>query len=345
MNAEFIERKAAADAALLLHGVPSDDELTRIEGTKDQSTEYAAYLNEFLGISDALEDLKSDEVLLSEIKISAQEKSPDQYKKVGWVAIAAVLLVVATTSLLWTNDPVSQVDMSRYVSRVGEQKLIELEDGSSVMLNTGTEIIVGMTDHQRSVILNRGEAYFSITGDPERPFTVSVGDRSVTVLGTEFNVRKQDNGFTLAVNEGLVAVHSEYEPVNAQAEQISLDVNDGSRMFDLQQRRFGAGMVAEFNIDERMATVYQPENMKKLVGWKSGVIRFEGIPISEVVMELNRYSGKKIFIKDQSLFDISIYASVNVNNLSETLNMLDVAYPLDVVHQFDQIVLIAPKHQ
>ncbi|WIO75069.1 FecR domain-containing protein [Porticoccaceae bacterium LTM1] len=343
MNIEFAERKAAADAALLLHGTPSDEEMARIESAKNQSKEYATYLNEFLVVSDSLEGLQDDKILLSQLNVVTRKKSSSHIKKVSWMVIAASLLVTVATSFLWTNEPVSQAEMSRYVSRVGEQKLIELEDGSSVMMNTGTEIIVEMTDQHRAVILNRGEAYFSIAGDPERPFNVSVGDRSVTVLGTEFNVKKQNNGFILAVNEGLVAVHAEYEPVNAQSEQISLDVDDGARMLDLQQRRFGAGMVAEFNVDERMTTVYKPESIKKFVGWKSGVIRFEGVPMSEVVMELNRYSGKKILIKDQSVFNIIIFASVNVNNISEAINMLDVAYPIDVIHQFDQIVLVSQK--
>ena len=74
------------------------------------------------------------------------------------------------------------------VPRGGEYKLV-LADGTRVWLNAASELMY--PDHfsadQRKVVL-KGEAYFEVTKDVKRPFSVVLGDMEVKVLGTSFNV-------------------------------------------------------------------------------------------------------------------------------------------------------------
>ncbi|MDM3870462.1 FecR domain-containing protein [Porticoccus sp. W117] len=346
MIARYEERRAAADAGLLLYGAPSDADLARMEKAKSESEEYAMYLQQFLDVSDALQ---SEELLLPQldegIKEDAQTARHVGRAAKGWLkyaSVAAVLLVMVAV-LQWPAGTGSDADMARYVTRIGEQKSVELKDGSLVTLNTGTELIAAMADDQRHITLNRGEAFFSVAEDSSRPFTVTVGGRSVTVLGTAFNVRKGNDGFVLAVSEGQVVVHSEYEPVSFKAEEMNLTVGEIATVSGMQQRRFKAGMAAEFNASEQQLIAYRPEDMKDLTNWQSGVLRFEGVPLSKVVKELNRYSAKKILVYDRELLAIEVFASVRVDDLSGALNVLDAAFPIDVIHQFDQIVLVSSK--
>src|SRR5690606_13001818 len=97
--------------------------------------------------------------------------------------------------------------LDRYATEIGEQKTVQLSDGSELVLNTNTRVLIDYTDSKRRAILDQGEAYFKVAEDAQRPFSVDAGVRSIAVLGTEFNVQKTGGGLTVAVVEGLVAVH------------------------------------------------------------------------------------------------------------------------------------------
>ena len=75
------------------------------------------------------------------------------------------------------------------------------------MLNTGGQLVVDYGAQARRVLLERGEAYFEVAEDRARPFTVDLGLRSVTAVGTAFNVRKDPERFQVAVTDGAVAFH------------------------------------------------------------------------------------------------------------------------------------------
>ena len=83
---------------------------------------------------------------------------------------------------------------TRYAIAVGEQRTIQLEDGSRIILDTGSEVAVRFTGGRRSVTLNNGQAMFDVEGDPARPFIVDAGDTRVTAIGTRFDVRRSGTG-------------------------------------------------------------------------------------------------------------------------------------------------------
>src|SRR5690606_732935 len=56
-----------------------------------------------------------------------------------------------------------------------------------------------------------GEAYFKVSKDQKRPFTVSTGALSTRVLGTAFNIRETDSIIDVTVSEGLVRVFNSNE--------------------------------------------------------------------------------------------------------------------------------------
>ena len=170
----------------------------------------AEYQEEFLSVSHLLADmadLSTDKELLS--LRNQPVRIPLNERVMGWwpkLAVVASVVLVAVFGLWMFGQQTVQpgVSMERYVTRVGEQKEIHLRDGSVVTLNTGSELLVGLSDKGRKLILRRGEAYFDVAGDARRPFSVDAGLRSVTVLGTEFNIRKTPDQLQVAVSEGVL---------------------------------------------------------------------------------------------------------------------------------------------
>lgn len=92
------------------------------------------------------------------------------------------------------------------ITRTGELRVVELDDGSTAFLAPDTAIAFDDSAKSRSLELLRGEAWFDVAHDKSRPFTVAAGESTVTVLGTAFSVRQIDSGAEVAVQRGRVAV-------------------------------------------------------------------------------------------------------------------------------------------
>jgi len=86
----------------------------------------------------------------------------------------------------------------------GEQRVVQLADGSSVELDGATSLDVTLDSRSRFVALHRGEAYFDIAHEAQRPFVVHAGASSTRVLGTAFSIDLGQRVVKLAVYRGKV---------------------------------------------------------------------------------------------------------------------------------------------
>ncbi len=218
-----------------------------------------------------------------------------------------------------------------YSTRIGEQQMIELDDGSAVTLNTGGQLVVDHSEAGRRVLLERGEAYFEVADDPKRPFTVALGLRSVTALGTAFNIRKDPQRYQVAVIEGAVALHEPTEDVSAPLPPVSVR-GPGPR-------RVEAGWVVEFDVSRDELTAFRPESTDRYRDWRSGLLSFSYEPLSRVVQELNRYSRKKILIEDASAMELSVVTAINLADIDAALHGLEQALPIEITRHYDRIVI------
>lgn len=92
------------------------------------------------------------------------------------------------------------------VTATAEQRDLNLADGSRVHLAPESAVEIAFTDDRRQVRLIKGRAFFAVAPNPDRPFRVSAGGTTATVLGTAFDVRLGDDGARIAVREGRVRV-------------------------------------------------------------------------------------------------------------------------------------------
>ena len=92
-----------------------------------------------------------------------------------------------------------------YTTAVGEQRVIQLADGSNVSLDTDSRIRVRFAGAERRLELERGQALFDVADDG-RPFVVVAGDTSITAVGTVFDVRRHSDGVKVTLVSGVVDV-------------------------------------------------------------------------------------------------------------------------------------------
>lgn len=173
----------------------------------------------------------------------------------------------------------------RFVTGKGETKVVALQDGSVVTLNTASEIQVSYSDAVRAVELVRGEALFDVAKNKARPFVVAAGDTNVRVVGTSFSVRRIDTApIQVLVREGTVEV---FKPAQ------------GARPV-----RISANSMAVAQADDASTIAAMPvpaAQVHRQMAWQSGQIAFEGETLAQAAEEFSRYSDTRIVIEDSGL--------------------------------------------
>ncbi len=139
----------------------------------------------------------------------------DRRRRRRWMAggaattlAAAAGLVVLLGLLRPSSGPPSALADAAPTARVIEPKRQTLPDGSIVELRHGAEITVAFDDANRVVKLASGEAHFSVTKNPRRPFVVETGNVKISAVGTAFAVEVGRTEVEVLVTEGRVRVHS-----------------------------------------------------------------------------------------------------------------------------------------
>lgn len=200
----------------------------------------------------------------------AAPAKPQRRAVFGVMAAAALLAVVGGPMWLAAQPTV-------YSTVAGEARSITLQDGSRVDLNGASRLSVKFSRGQRRTTLD-GEAVFDVARDGARPFYITSGDRQVRVVGTQFDVRRRDGRFSVAVARGVVEVAP-----TANASGVTLRLTAGHRLDHTE----GAA-------DGRVTMVSSEE----AVGWRSGQRIYRDAPLGEVVADLNAQFSRQITLSD-----------------------------------------------
>ena len=196
----------------------------------------------------------------------------------GGAAIAASLAGVAYLGLA----------RERYRTGVGEIRRVPLADGSTAAINTTSVVEVAMTQRRRVVRLARGEAWFQVAKNPERPFLVEAGRVRVQAVGTAFAVRRQMGGADVLVTEGVVEAWS----VGAETRRVRIAAGD--KVFVADDAAVAPQTASAEEVDRTLA-------------WRSGKIDLAGETLQDAVDEFNRYNARKLRITDPRLADDRFY--------------------------------------
>ncbi len=203
---------------------------------------------------------------------------------VGWPrrrpwlpAVAAAAVVIVSLGALFS--------MPGGVSTgVGERRVVVLDDGSRVSLNTDTRVRVEFSTAQRAVSLERGEALFEVARDTRRPFVVRAAGNEVMAIGTVFSVRRTGEALAVTLLEGQVAVR----PASADAKDAS------SRQVLIQPgERLSLSRTTPARVDK--------PRIDQITAWRRGEASFDNVSLRDAIAEMNRYSRVPIVLVDEAL--------------------------------------------
>ncbi|ADG11441.1 DUF4880 domain-containing protein [Caulobacter segnis] len=243
----------------------------------------------------------------------ARASRPGHRRPIPWLiasgAIAAGLVAWVAASRWSPSAPID------YATAKGEVRAVTLVDGSRLTLGGATRITVEMNARRRAVTLSEGEATFDVAHEANRPFVVELGDQRVRVLGTEFNISRDQGHTAVTVRRGVVAV--------AQVGGGEVRLTRGQQV--LHAEGSTVQEVREADPDAVFA-------------WRSGKLIYDKAPLAMVVADFNRYGGPPIRV-DPSAAKVTVSGVFLVDSPRAMVERLARFSGLTVVVRADEIIL------
>jgi transmembrane sensor len=170
-----------------------------------------------------------------------------------------------------------------YITAVGEQRVVTLDDGSVLTLNTQSHVQVRYSANSRDIYLKEGQAAFKVAHET-RPFYVHAGAAEIRDIGTDFDVRyfADTNKVILAVTEGVVQVSGKAQH----------DTRAGLKdSFALKPSTITAGERTVIDPTGKIERVVSVDT-NDINAWKEQRLKFLDTPLEDIAAEFNRYNRK-----------------------------------------------------
>jgi transmembrane sensor len=243
-----------------------------------------------------------------------------------WPAIAATAAVACVAGWLAFETGGSHrggalraatVDTLR--TRLGANQSAVLPDGSNVDIGARSVIEVDFRGPRRRLQLKDGQAFFKVRHASSQPFVVNAGEVEVVAVGTAFDVRRSRTEVAVTVQEGVVNVipngggAAVRTPAGYQA------------VFDIGTRRIHRAVV----------------DTEAALAWRDGRLEFNGDSLDAVVASVNRYSQRRVIIRDRQLGQLAFTGTVFIDSIDASLDALAEVFPLEVQRNEREVILTA----
>lgn len=235
-------------------------------------------------------------------------------------AVAAVIIVAAGVTLTVSQGrrPEAPAAEWREVATTRSQRAdVYLSDGTHVLLAPESRLrfTSPLSDTARDVRLE-GRALFEVRHDSLRPFRVHTAGGVAEDLGTRFDVRQYagDTVLQVVVAEGLVALSAVESAARAGAPAS-------------QPVRLSAGDVGTVTTSGRL-TVERSADVAREIGWASGRLSFDAVPLRDAVRELRRYYNLEFAISDSATGSRRLTASFATESPAEVARIIGLSLEL-----------------
>ena len=317
--------------------------------TKDLKELYRKYLENRLGANDfsnfreKVDNLSDDELwtLMNESEYDSQIVTPvpsgveaelfttfqatvkrqRRLRILRYAAALLILLVSCAGYYLFSDFNIHPNELAQIEVGNGDKAKVILPDGTRVNLNSNTVLAYDIKsgDHRRVIIL-KGEAYFDVTKDNHCPFTVSVGEMHIKVLGTAFNVKVLNDRVETSLFSGSVKLHVDNANTDYQL------VPGQKSIFDIAHK-----------------TLRMTDNDPQWdAGWKDGYLVFKSESLSSVLSRIGVWYGVRIRLDATDMSNDLLTGSFHNETLQTVLTTLSLQYGFVCENNNDEIII---KHK
>lgn len=237
-----------------------------------------------------------------------------------WVAIAAVLLIMAVSGFLIYRYSATVENVSLTASTDNREG--KLPDGSQVTLGPGSSLVYPEKfNREQRVVKLKGEGYFEITHNPRQPFIIEAGQKvRIEVLGTSFyvNTCNADSLVEVVLTSGQVAVYRSDDP----SQRILLQPGEKALISD-QGPFSGKSVNDDINY----------------MAWKSGKLVFENAPLKEVARQLGKVYHLQVRMENPEMGNCTLTATFENQTADAVLHVIEETLALKVTRKGDQITI------
>lgn len=233
--------------------------------------------------------------------------------------VAAALIAVSAIGI-GAAQYLTKPDGAVYSTAVGGHKTITLSDGTRIELNTNTSLRIALKDDRRSVVLDKGEAFFQVTHDASRPFTVTAGNHRITDIGTEFVVRQEPGEVKVSLVEG----RAQFENIGAAGSKPAV---------------LAPGDVVVATAEDFRVTRKPVRELDETMAWRHGSLIFFHTSLAEAAKEINRYNEQKIVIADADAARLKINGTFPANNVRLFGRVAQVVLGVSVENKGGEVVI------
>jgi transmembrane sensor len=227
-----------------------------------------------------------------------------------------------------------------YSTVIGQQRTIDLADGSLLTLNTDSHVTIDFDGDKRKVRLLRGEALFEVAQEPGRPFLVYAGRGLVRAVGTAFSVYlKGENSVSVTVAEGKVEL-SAVPGLDPQSSAAEFESRPPAPLVKIE-----AGQSATFGQRVESVQSLARVELERQLAWREGMLRFHGEALSHAIGEVGRYTTQKIVILDPALRDLRIGGHFKVGETEAMFEALETSFGVHVERISEDLIYLSSAHR
>jgi transmembrane sensor len=209
----------------------------------------------------------------------------------GIAAIGLVSWVVFERQSSWVE----------FATGTGEQRALQLEDGSVVHLNAHSRIAVNISDEARDVKLIEGEALFEVHHEP-RPFRVLTRATVIRDIGTRFNVYSRADSIKVAVIEGSVELTA--VPTGAVATLPSADSEEPGKSERAASHIIVSDQQAQIDRNGAVTIDTVPDISEATAWWQRRLV-YRNETLAHIVEDFNRYNRRHIRLEGEEVMNRS----------------------------------------
>jgi len=222
--------------------------------------------------------------------------APDRRPMLAGLGLLAAALVVGVVLK-------AQPRVETYVAPAHASARLTLADGSHVVLSPGGRLTTRFAHGARDVTLEAGDGFFEVTHDKRRPFAVAASGRTLTVLGTRFNVAGGDR-LTVSLVEGSLRV--------SQPGAANMLLRPGQRYVG----EAGIGGAAESG------------DVRSDAAWTDGRVVLADVSLSQAAQRLSRASGRRVELTDPSLGRLRVSGALRIERMDDVGAALEALLPV-----------------
>ncbi|PHR71683.1 MAG: hypothetical protein COA66_08070 [Arcobacter sp.] len=277
----------------------------------ENSTHQEAY-DSIIDIRNAFKTLPSFCQNQLKFEVKKELRMTKVLQKLKPLAFVAVFLLTVSFTIFQMTSSSNPLYSEEFVSEYKLNTVINLQDGSKIILDANSKIKVDFFKNTRKVAFLKGKAIFEVKKDISRPFIIYSNNVQIEVVGTKFEVTNIKNISTIQVKEGTVKVSQQiyankYKILSLLTKGQNVSINTKGEILS-----------------------YGEIEPSEIATWQKGYIVFNKTSLKDALDEFSRYVDINVAYEDFELSKLPIAGKFSINEFDKFLSALPKIYPIKI---------------